>query len=91
MMSWSNSNLNQEIKFSDIYLVLLGGVGACLPNLLVFLLSWTTVLLLDKSPCDPAGVSNSEVGVGWEDLLPKVESMGWDSESKLWPVLGELE
>ena len=32
------------------YLVRLGGVGACLPCLLVFLLSWTTVLLLVRIP-----------------------------------------
>jgi hypothetical protein len=29
-------------------------VGACLPLVLVFLLNWTTVLFVDKSPCGPA-------------------------------------
>lgn len=33
------------------YLVLLGGVGACLPFLLVFLLSCTTVDLVERRPC----------------------------------------
>ena len=50
----------------------MGGVGACLPILLVFLLNWTTVLLVLRRPWDPR-ISDE----GWDEVLdPKVDSMG---------------
>ena len=45
---------NKVVLYRLSHLVLLGGVGACLPFVLVLLLSWTTVLLVDNRPWGPA-------------------------------------
>ena len=72
------------------HLVLLGGVGACFPILLVFLLSCTTVLFVETIPC---GVTASfpKLGLGCADAAffpPNVVNTGGDSSMGVSPVGG---
>ena len=65
------------------HLVLLGGVGACFPFLLVLLLSCTTVLLVETIPCGVIAVSLPKLGLGCAAdaafLPPNVVNTGGDS------------